>query len=90
MLNAGDIEQPTTFGQYRLLAESLLRTLSSERARNCAFFKEYGHVGHQRGFSFLLETASFDLMTLIGQAASTAPELAEPLIALHQHSSLGA
>ena len=54
------------------------------------FFKEYGHVGHQRGFSFLLETASFDLMTLIGQAASTAPELAEPLIDIASTFELGA
>ena len=53
------------------------------------YFKEYGHVGHQRGFSFLLETASFDLMTLIGQTVSTAPALAEPLIDVASSFELG-
>ena len=91
MLNAGDIR--TTyylFGQYRLLAESLLGTPLEARVLEIArYFKEYGHVGHQRGFSFLLETASFDLMTLIGQTASTAPELAEPLIGIASTFELG-
>ena len=53
------------------------------------YFNEYGHVGHQRGFSFLLETANFDLMTLIGQTASTALELAEPLIGIASTFELG-
>ena len=91
MLNAGDIR--TTyylFGQYRLLAESLLGTPYQASVLEIArYFKEYGHVGHQRGFSFLLETASFDLMTLIGQTASTAPELAEPLIRIASTFELG-
>ncbi len=37
----------------------------------------------------MLETASFDLMTLIGQTTSTAPELAEPLIGIASTFELG-
>jgi len=91
MLNAGDIRSTSyLFGEYRLLAESLLGTPYQARVLEIArYFKEYGHVGHQRGFSFLLETASFDLMTLIGQTASVAPELTEPLIGIASRFELG-
>ena len=92
MLNAGDIR--TTyylFGQYRLLAESLLGTpYQASVLKLRVILRSTVTSAINARFSFLLETASFDLMTLIGQTASTAPELrGEPLRRIASTFELG-
>jgi hypothetical protein len=81
-INAGD---PRTayflMNQYRLIGEHFLEAGNPGAAVAVAgYLREYGHIAHKAGVSFLLETAAYDVVDLAEAALQAAPEVVDPLI----------
>ncbi len=67
--------------QYRILAESLLEQGQDEPVREIAgYFKYYGNLAHERGQSFLLQTAAGDLTSLVEASLRRSGSLTDDLL----------
>jgi len=67
--------------QYRLLAIQMMIDGKAEISVQIAdYLKVYGQLGHSMGIPFLLESASYDVKTLVEQAYLDAPEVIDDLL----------
>jgi hypothetical protein len=83
-LNAGD---PRTMyyimNQYRIVGDALLSNGQRGAAIEVAgYLREYGQLAHKSGLSFLLESASYDVMQLIEQALEVDDEAVDDLLSV--------
>jgi hypothetical protein len=83
-INAGDARTSYyVMNQYRMLAEVLMAQQFDEPVREIAgHLKLYGQIAHQRGQSFLLQTAAGDLTTLVEASLAHRPSLVDDLLAI--------
>lgn len=67
--------------QYRLLAEQMMRASRTDTVVQIAeHLKTYGQTGHSMGMDILLETASYDVKTMVEMAYFDCPEAVDPLL----------
>jgi hypothetical protein len=67
--------------QYRLLAEQIMRDGDANTAVEIAdYLKIYGQLGHSIGIPFLLESASYDVKSMIEMAYQECPAAIDPLL----------
>jgi hypothetical protein len=67
--------------QYRLLAEQMMRDGRPDTVVQIAgYLKTYGQLGHSIGIPFLLESASYDVKTMVEMAYQECPEVIDPLL----------
>ncbi len=69
--------------QYRILAESLVEQGLDEPVREIAgHLKFYGNLAHERGLSFLLQTAAGDLTSLVEASLTHSESLTDDLLTI--------
>lgn len=83
-INAADARTSYyVMNQYRMLAEALMDEGLDAPVREIAgHFKSYGQLAHERGQSFLLQTAAGDLTSLVEASLDRRPNLTDDLLSV--------
>jgi Predicted membrane protein (DUF2254) len=69
--------------QYRILAESLVEQGLEEPVREIAgYLKYYGNLAHEKGLSFLLQTAAGDMTSLVEASLTHSAVLTDDLLTI--------
>jgi len=83
-INAADARTSYyVMNQYRILAEALMEAGLDGQVREVAdHLRFYGQMAHQRGQSFLLQTAASDLTSLVEASLGLRPGLTDDLLSV--------